>query len=219
MDEEVDHGTWRLPGREFFTPINVIVLIACCIPMLLTGLMLKRGPRPPGVIKPAPEFTLLDQRGQSHATKDYKGKVWVASFLFTHCPDVCPRTLQRLRGTKDWMAEKRPAHLPHFRFVGISLDHQGDTPESAARFLKKQGHDSSQWDFLMAKKSLHPLVRDGFLVGVREGTDGLAAAHSDRVALIGRSGNIRGYYDLNSNEGLAQMHGHIDLLIAEGAGL
>jgi cytochrome oxidase Cu insertion factor (SCO1/SenC/PrrC family) len=215
MDEETDHGTWRLPGREFFTPINVIVLVACCVPMLLTGLMLQRGPRPPGAIKPAPEFSLTDQRGQTHSTKDYRGKVWVASFLFSHCPDVCPRTLQRLRGTKAWMEEKRPGHLAQFRFVAISLDPAGDTPESAARFLKTQGHDPSQWDYLMAENSLHPLVRDGFLVGVREGSEGLAAAHSDRIALIGRSGQIRGYYDINSNEGLAQMHGHIDLLMDE----
>ena len=67
----------------------------------------------------------------------------------------------------------------------------------------------------MAKTSLHPLMRDGFLLGVREGTGGLAAAHADRVVLVGKQGKIRGYYDLSTNEGIAQINGHIDLLAVE----
>ena len=214
-EEQHDAGTWKVPGKSFFTPLNVMVIIACCIPMVLTGSMLKRGARPPQVIKPAPDFNLINQRGERVATKDLLGKVWVGSFLFTHCPDVCPRTLQRLKGTKGWLEEKRPKHLQNFRFVGISLDAQGDTPETVERFLAGQGHVSKQWDYLMDSKSLHPLMRDGFLLGVREGTGGLAAAHSDRVVLVGKYGKIRGYYDLATNEVLAQMHGHIDLLVKE----
>ena len=53
--------------------------------------------------------------------------------------------------------------------IGISLDHRGDTPERAEAFLTRQGHDSKQWDYLLSKESLHPLMRDGFMLGVREG--------------------------------------------------
>ena len=216
VDEQpVDAGTWTKPDRGFFTPLNVIVILACCIPMVITGTMLHRGAKPPRAIKPAPEFNLIDQRGAPVSTKSLLGKVWVGSFLFTHCPDVCPRTLQRLKGVQGWLEEKRPDLLPNFRFVGISLDAKGDTAPRVETFLKAQGHKSKQWDYLMAKTSLHPLMRDGFLLGVREGTGGLAAAHADRVVLVGKGGNIRGYYDLSANEGIAQLNGHIDLLAKE----
>jgi len=193
----------------------VIVILACCVPLLLTGTMLHRGAKPPRVLKPAPDFELVNQRGETVSRKSLIGKIWVGSFLFTHCPDVCPRTLQRLEGVKGWLDEKRADLLADFRFVGISLDAQGDTAANATAFLKAQGHNTKQWDYLMAKTSLHPLMRDGFLLGVREGTGGLAAAHADRVILVGKSGNIRGYYDLATNEGIAQLNGHISLLADE----
>ncbi len=214
-ENKEDLGTWTKPSRGFFTPLNVIVILACCVPMVLTGMMLQRGARAPRAIKPAPDFSLINQRGDTVNNQSLLGKVWLGSFLFTHCPDVCPRTLQRLKGVKGWLDEKRPELLPSFRFVGISLDAKGDTAQRATNFLQTQGHDSKQWDYLMAKTSLHPLMRDGFLLGVREGTGGLAAAHADRVVLVGKQGKIRGYYDLSTNEGIAQINGHIDLLAAE----
>ena len=92
--------------------------------------------------------------------------------------------------------------------IGISLDHRGDTPERAEAVLTRQGHDSKQWDYLLSKESLHPLMRDGFMLGVREGQNGLAAAHADRVVLVGKAGRIRGYYDLSANEGIPSQQPH-----------
>jgi protein SCO1/2 len=213
--QPVDHGTWAAPKRGFFTPLNIAVIIACCIPMGITGAMLSRGAKAPRAIAVAPAFSLTNQRGETVSKDSLKGQVWVGSFLFTHCPDVCPRTLQRLKGVSGWLAERRPEHQGKVRFVGISLDHKGDTADRAKSFLTKQGHDSKQWDYLLSKESLHPLMRDGFMLGVREGQNGLAAAHADRVVLVGKAGRIRGYYDSSSNEGIAQLNGHIDLLVKE----
>lgn len=214
-EKPTDHGTWTAPSKGFFTPLNVAVILACCIPMVVTGTMLNRGAKPPRAIKDAPVFKLSNQRGETVSAESLKGKVWVGSFLFTHCPDVCPRTLQRLKGVSGWIDERRPEHKDKFRFVGISLDSKGDTPERAKTFLTQQGHDSKQWDYLLSKDSLHSLMRDGFLLGVRDGDNGLAAAHADRVVLVGKAGQIRGYYDLNTNEGIAQLNSHIDLLAKE----
>jgi protein SCO1/2 len=214
-DNNQDLGTWKAPSKGFFTPLNVAVIFACCIPMGITGAMLTRGAKPPRAIADAPAFKLTNQRGEVVSKDSLKGKVWVGSFLFTHCPDVCPRTLQRLKGVTGWLAERRPEHQGKVRMIGISLDHRGDTPERAEAFLTRQGHDSKQWDYLLSKESLHPLMRDGFMLGVREGQNGLAAAHADRVVLVGKAGRIRGYYDLSANEGIAQLNSHIDLLVNE----
>ena len=215
QEQTEDRGTWAAPKRSFFTPLNVIVIIACCIPMGITGAMLSRGASAPRAIAEAPAFSLTNQRGERVSKATLKGKVWVGSFLFTHCPDVCPRTLQRLKGVTGWLAERRPEHQGKVRYVGISLDHKGDTPERAKSFLTQQGHDPKQWDYLLSDESLHPLMRDGFKLGVRDGQNGLAAAHADRLVLVGKAGRIRGYYDLNGNEGIAQLNAHIDLLVKE----
>ena len=41
-------------------------------------------------------FNLTDHNGQKRTLDDFKGKVVVLFFGFTHCPDVCPTTLTKL---------------------------------------------------------------------------------------------------------------------------
>ncbi|WP_219914242.1 SCO family protein, partial [Bacillus paranthracis] len=35
-------------------------------------------------------FQFTNQDGKPFGTKDLKGKVWVADFMFTNCQTVCP---------------------------------------------------------------------------------------------------------------------------------
>jgi protein SCO1 len=40
-------------------------------------------------------FTLTDMAGQQRSLSDFRGKVVLLSFGYTHCPDVCPTTLAK----------------------------------------------------------------------------------------------------------------------------
>lgn len=60
-----------------------------------------------------------------------RGKAVVLTFLYTHCPDICPltaekfhETYRRLGGTANRVA-----------FVAVSVDPKGDTPEAIRTFL------------------------------------------------------------------------------------
>ena len=37
----------------------------------------------------APDFTLLNQDGESVTLSDYYGKVVVVAFIYSYCPDIC----------------------------------------------------------------------------------------------------------------------------------
>ena len=39
------------------------------------------------------DFRLVDHNGQPRSLADFRGKVVVMAFGYTHCPDVCPTTL------------------------------------------------------------------------------------------------------------------------------
>jgi protein SCO1/2 len=212
---EHKEADFTLPKKSFFTPLNIAVLVVATLPLFFTGMMMSRGGRALPVLGDAPEFSLVDQSGAPVSKAGLKGKVWLASFLFSNCPDVCPRTLNRLKGTKLWLEEKRPELLPDFRFVGFSLDPVGDTPESVREFLVARGHDLDQWHYLLSDSSLHALANEGFRIGVRAGENGLAAAHSDHVLLVDRSGKIRGFYGIGTNEGLARFHGDLEKVLKE----
>ena len=42
------------------------------------------------------EFALTDHTGKARTLSDFKGKVVVLFFGYTHCPDVCPTTLSEV---------------------------------------------------------------------------------------------------------------------------
>ena len=39
---------------------------------------------------PAPAFILIDQHGETVNLSQFEGKIVVMTFVYTHCPDVCP---------------------------------------------------------------------------------------------------------------------------------
>ena len=70
---------------------------------LLGGFVVWRAtqPLPLPVYWPVPEFALIDQDGDTLRSADLRGKVWLASFIFTHCTDFCPRVTQEMARLRD----------------------------------------------------------------------------------------------------------------------
>ncbi len=48
-------------------------------------------------LMPELRFTLTDHRGRRVTAADFRGRVTLLYFGFTHCPDICPTTLARIR--------------------------------------------------------------------------------------------------------------------------
>ncbi len=80
---------------------------------------------------PAPEFALTDQHGQTVRLSDYRGKVVVLFFGFTHCTVECPITLATFKR----VAARLGDDVARVRFVFITVDPQRDTPARLGEFL------------------------------------------------------------------------------------
>jgi protein SCO1/2 len=79
----------------------------------------------------APEFALHDQTGRIVRLLEDRGKVVLLTFLYTHCPDVCPLTASNLNTTLRMLGTQRS----HVRVLAISVDPHGDTPQAVRRFI------------------------------------------------------------------------------------
>ena len=53
------------------------------------------------------DFTLTGNDGQPLSLSDLRGKVTLLYFGYTHCPDVCPTTLNELRQVKRQSGQRR----------------------------------------------------------------------------------------------------------------
>lgn len=87
-----------------------------------------------------PDFSLLDQYGATIGRDVFRGQWDLVFFGFTHCPDICPLTLQILAAAKQQLAENGQDPLP--RIVLVSVDPERDTPELLAKYVAYFDADS-----------------------------------------------------------------------------
>jgi len=82
---------------------------------------------------PAPiaDFTLTDQNGKPRAFSSLRGEPALVFFGFTHCPNVCPSQLGRLK----LLHESGNGALKDVRIVLVSVDGTRDTPARLRSFL------------------------------------------------------------------------------------
>ena len=73
-----------------------------------------------------PAFELVDQDGAPIDETVFEGQWDLVFFGFTHCPDVCPTTLQVLAAAIAALDEQGASPLP--RIVLVSVDPERDTP-------------------------------------------------------------------------------------------
>jgi protein SCO1/2 len=86
-------------------------------------------------VKAAPSISLENYLGQHVTLSQYRGKVVLVTFLYTHCPDVCPLIASSLKTTE---AKLGPA-ASKVQAIAVSVDPRGDTRKSVADFLKARG--------------------------------------------------------------------------------
>ena len=82
---------------------------------------------------PVPVFNLVDQFGQPIDQTVFNGQWDLVFFGFTHCPDICPTTLQVLAAAKAALQERGQTPLP--RIVLVSVDPERDTPEILQQYV------------------------------------------------------------------------------------
>ncbi|KQP91635.1 copper-binding protein [Methylobacterium sp. Leaf113] len=76
-------------------------------------------------------FTLTNQDGQRVTERDYAGRTHLVFFGFTHCPDVCPTTLQQIGDVLQALGPKGK----DTRALFIAVDPERDTPEALKTYL------------------------------------------------------------------------------------
>lgn len=88
----------------------------------------------PGVSVGGP-FSLTDQTGKPVTEKSWPGKYKLVFFGYTHCPDTCPATLQKLAAVMQQLDPKGEKIVPLF----ITVDPERDTVPVLAKYVANFG--------------------------------------------------------------------------------
>ena len=153
-----------------------------------------------------PDFSLTNQQGKLLALSDMRDKIWVADFIFTNCPTICPAMTQEMaRLQSEFVAD--PLY-----FVSFSVDPERDTSEVLSRYAAEYGADDRRWHFLTGEKEgIYELAKDGFSLAA--GHNGSEVLHSTRFVLVASDGRIYGRYDSRSKPAMLRLRRDVNTLL------
>jgi protein SCO1 len=128
-------------------------------------------------------FTLTDQNGQTRSDADFRGKLMLVYFGFTHCPDICPLDLQKITQAMGKLGDKADQVVPIF----ITVDPARDTPAAMRDFVAN--FDPRIVALTGDKPAIDRLVKDyrAYYKPDAGGTD-YNVMHSALIYLMGRDG-------------------------------
>jgi protein SCO1/2 len=77
------------------------------------------------------DLRLTDHNGKERSLADFRGKVVVVAFGFTHCPDVCPTTLANLASAMKQLGEDASG----VQVLFVTVDPKRDTLELLRQYV------------------------------------------------------------------------------------
>ncbi|MBS1799140.1 MAG: SCO family protein [Acidobacteria bacterium] len=156
----------------------------------------------PQVGDSVPDFRLLNQSDRTIHLGQFKGKVLVATFIYTRCPlaDYCPRMSSNFAEI-DKSLSTDPALYAGTHLLSISFDPAYDTPSVLRNYggAYTGNHTKetfAHWDFAApTEKELGEMTKF-FGVGITPG-DNKTLNHSLSTIVIGKDGKIAAWYPTN----------------------
>jgi protein SCO1 len=195
----------RAPLARVLAPIVVLVAIAAGLSLLL--LRGSSAPTLPGGAhsaaaghgfygtlalpsKPAPAIALHNYLGRPVTLAQYRGRAVLVTFLYAHCPDVCPLIASNLRLALNELG----AQAARVQVIAVSVDPGGDTPSAVGAFLRSH-QIGARMQYLIGSAAQLGSTWSAWSVGSeREAGQPDRVAHSALVYGVSASGRLTTIY-------------------------
>lgn len=136
---------------------------------------------------PVADFTLADQDGKPFQFKNSRGKLVLATFIFTTCPDVCPLLTAKFAAIQRTLDENKGKD---YLLLSISTDPERDGGSVLKEYAGRFKADLRNWFFLTGTRQELAKVWKIFRVNVTKSQAG-DVNHTIMTTLIDRQGNRR----------------------------
>ncbi len=192
--------------RRAVLPLVAVLVLAAAIAVLLQSTGKNSQPLAAGVHsahsrsfrgnelvppKQAPPLALRNYLGERVNISSYRGKAVLVTFLYTHCPDVCPLIAANLRVAQNEMGAATAAKV---QVIAVSVDPRGDTPQTVATFLRLHGMTGRMKYLIGSPKELGRVWQAWGVGSERDAQQPDIVNHSALVYGIDASGKMRTLY-------------------------
>jgi protein SCO1/2 len=151
----------------------------------LQGLVL----RPP---KTAPRLALRDYTGTPVRLASLRGRAVFVTFVYTHCPDVCPLIVASLAAAQRQLGRR----ASEVRILAVTVDPRRDTPTAIQAFLRARDA-VGRMDYLIGGAGQLARIWKRWDVAVTVGAKRVTAGHSSVIYGITGTGRMAVVYPAN----------------------
>lgn len=139
--------------------------------------------------RPAPNFRLTDETGQSVSLRQYRGKVVLLSFTDDECQTICPLTTQAMVDAKRSLG---PAGKD-VQLLGVNANWRSTQIQDVAAYTQLHGL-IGQWHFLTGRLAQLQRVWDAYGVGGDINARSNLIDHTPALFVIDPQGRLRQAY-------------------------
>jgi protein SCO1/2 len=143
--------------------------------------------------KAAPELKLKNSLGEPVDLSEFKGKAVLVTFIYTHCPDICPLIVSHLKTAQAELG----AGARDLQIVAVSTDPRGDTPKTVAAFLKEHGMSGRMQYLIGSREELGHVWTDWNIIAKPDKAGRDLVEHSALVYGIAADGKVTTLYPAN----------------------
>jgi protein SCO1/2 len=188
---------WRPFGSLRVAPVGAVAIMAAALvgcgssgsshvgappSSRLEGLLLN-------VPEPAAPLVLHNYTGQLVSLATMRGKAVFVTFVYTHCPDVCPLIVSNLASAQRSLG----AAARDVRILAVTVDPRRDTPKAIRRFLAAR-NALGRMDYLLGTRPRLLATWKAWHVEVTANNKLLTTGHSAVVYGITASGHMAVVY-------------------------
>ena len=158
------------------------------------------------------DFSLTNQNGKTITQKDFKGKIYVADFFFTTCPNICIAMTDNLL-----KVQEKIKNNPNVMLLSHSVTPKIDSVPQLKKYAIEKGVIDKKWNLVTGdKKEIYELARKSYLAVKEDGDGGpFDMIHTENFILVDPDRRIRGFYDGTDLEEIQRLLEELEILIQE----
>jgi protein SCO1/2 len=143
--------------------------------------------------KASPPLTLRDYTGKPVDIRTLKGKPVLVTFLYTHCPDICPLIAGHLHTVQAELGAK----AKDLNIIAVSTDPRRDTPAAVKKFLAAHRMLGHMHYLLGSPAQLKPVWKQWHVIAEPDSKHPNFVNHSSFIYGIDAQGRLTTLYPAN----------------------
>jgi len=162
-------------------------------------------------------FSFINQSGDTITQNTTSGRVYIANYFFVTCHGICPHMNGNVKKLYQEFKENK-----ELLFLSHTCQPEDDSIPVLAKYADSIGSDGLRWQFLTGNKlDLYNMARESYHIDDPKNNVGKIEdqfLHSQFLALVDRSGQVRGIYDGLKEKEMKQLETDISDLLKESSG-